>query len=408
MKQYLVIQFARFGDLIQTKRLVKSLQAEKGAEVHICLDSSLEALGRIIYPNAILHPLTAHGAGLDPVQASEIILNKNRKTLSTLGKTNFNEVYNLNYSGLNFSLASIFEPDKVKGYRWKNGQVIKGKWASLAMRWSKSRRIGINIMDFWAGYAPKAIHPKDVNPKATPKGGGVGVVTAGRESRRSLPPKLLAAITVAVRKKTDGKKITILGSLAEVKAAREIVGELPANLQDNVENLTGKTNWQELADTVSGLDTLITPDTGTMHLAAHFGIPVTAFFLSSAWCHETGPYGLGHTIFQADTECLPCLESQPCPNDMLCLEGLSDTGLLRYITTRNPEHIPENVLAMESYFDSLGATYEAVAGDDNGLTARNKMRNFLKRHLKTSDAWTQKIHGNQFSGLYIERDWMAE
>ena len=36
------------------------------------------------------------------------------------------------------------------------------------------------------------------------------------------------------------------------------------------------------------LDVLLTPDTGIMHLAAHLGVPVFAFFLSSAWCHETG------------------------------------------------------------------------------------------------------------------------
>ncbi len=220
MKQYLVIQLARFGDLVQTKRLVKSLQAEKGSRVHICLDHSLEALARLVYPEAILHPITAHGTGLDQKQASALILTNNRNALLRLAKTDFDEVFNLNFSGLNFSLAALFEPHKVRGYRWKNGQQIKSKWASMAMRWSKNRRMGINIMDFWSGYAQKQIPPQEVNPSAKPGGNGVGVVTAGRESRRSLPPKLLAAITSAIWEKTGRGPMTVLGSAAEIKLPR--------------------------------------------------------------------------------------------------------------------------------------------------------------------------------------------
>ncbi len=187
-----------------------------------------------------------------------------------------------------------------------------------------------------------------------------------------------------------------------------MIKEFPARLQDKTQNLTGKTDWQGLVDAVSGLDALVTPDTGTMHLAAHLGTPVTAYFLSSAWCCETGPYGLGHTILQADAECLPCLETEPCHNDMLCLRGLADPGLQRYIMTEKPEYIPDGLLALKSDLDSLGVDYKAIAGTDASATRRNEMRFFLQRHLGIMEAWSAPSSAGVFSDLYIERDWMVE
>ena len=55
----MVIQAARFGDLVQTKRLLLSL-ALRG-EVHLAVDVSLVPLARVLYPFAELHALSVHG-----------------------------------------------------------------------------------------------------------------------------------------------------------------------------------------------------------------------------------------------------------------------------------------------------------------------------------------------------------
>ena len=215
MKNYLVIQLARFGDLIQTKRLLATLCAREGAVVHLCIDKSLQPLAHLVYPDVVIHPITAHGTGLNGPEAMRAMLVDNRKAFAKLKSFDFDTVYNLNFSGLNFRLAALFDSENVQGYGWHEGQEIIGLWPSMAMRWSSFRKIAINLVDFWAGYCPDMIAPELVNPKAQAKGGGIGVVLAGRESRRSLPVDILAKITTTLGSSSKTDKIVLLGGKAE-------------------------------------------------------------------------------------------------------------------------------------------------------------------------------------------------
>ncbi|MBG0789957.1 MAG: glycosyltransferase family 9 protein [Desulfovibrionaceae bacterium] len=408
MKHYLIIQLARFGDLVQTKRLAATLLARPGAAVHLCVDASLEPLARLVYPEAEVHPIMAHGMGLGGCEAALRALTDNRRAFDRLTAVNFETVYNLNFSGLNFRLAALFDPERVEGYAWKNGQEITGTWPAMAMRWTGHRRIGINLVDFWAGYCPDMIAPDAVNPTAVPKGEGIGVVLAGRESRRSLPAPLLARMAATTAGTQASERIVLLGGPSEARAGQEVVKNLPAQLQDKTENLAGKTNWRSLADVVGSLDMLLTPDTGTMHLAAHLGTPVTAFFLSSAWCFETGPYGRGHIVYQAVRDCLPCLESAPCPIETACLDGFADPGFQRLLATRKAAHAPEGVMGLASDFDALGQIYVPFAGKDVDAGQRSRFRDFLGQHLSgRPHAATDADHAFA-SQFYQEKDWIAK
>jgi len=409
----LVIQLARFGDLVQTKRLLLSLLAEPEAEVHLCLDQSLAPLAALLYPAVVLHPVTAHGTALAKLSSQEqalALLSVNIPAFRELAGLDFQRVFNLNFSPLNFRVASLFPPDIVRGHVWENGQEAVGQWARLAMRWSTMRRIGLNIADFWAWHHPAPLAPGQVNPPAQGKGGGLGVVLAGRESRRSLPARELAAFVCALLdtgKVTDDSPITLLGSAAEAKAAHQLLRELPPRRAGKVRNLCGGTDWAGLCDVVGGLDLLLTPDTGTMHLAAALGVPVLATFLSSAWCSETGPYGLGHRVFQAVADCSPCLESQPCELDVACLKPFGDARLTRSLATGAASHLPEGLLDLDSELDSLGVTYAPRAGEDSSVVVRRRFRAFLARHLGLGKAWDSALVQDFAERLYSERDWMA-
>lgn len=408
MKHYLIIQLARFGDLIQTKRLISTLCAREDATVHLCVDVSLEALAKLVYPSITTHSIVAHGTGLCGAEALQAMLVDNRKTFSNLKDIDFETVYNLNFSPLNFRVAALFDSEIIEGYSWQNGQEIIGLWPSMAMRWSDFRRIGINLVDFWAGYCPDMIRPEEVNPAALPKGGGVGVVLAGRESRRSLPVDILSTIVSTTVNSRKADKVYLLGGQSEHMAGQTLLKQLPANIQGKTENLAGKTSWSDLIDIVGALDTLLTPDTGTMHLAAHLGTPVTAFFLSSAWCFETGPYGEGHTVYQALTECLPCLETQPCPFEVKCLNCFTDPLFQRFMVTGKPDHAPQNLIAFTSGFDELGLTYSPIAGNDLDAEQRQKFRTFLWQHLSGKGGDISDLEALFAQRIYRERDWITQ
>lgn len=406
MKNYLVIQLARFGDLIQTKRLIATLCARPNAAVHLCVDTSLEALARLVYPEVTIHSIMAHGTGMNGPEATLRMLVDNRKSFSRLAAIDFDTIYNLNFSGLNFRLAALFEPDQVEGYAWNNGQEITGTWPAMAMRWSNSRRIGINLLDFWAGYCPDMILPEAVNPEAKPKGSGIGVVLAGRESRRSLPAPLLAQMTATIAKSEKADKIYLLGGQSERQAGQVVLKNLPTGLQEITDNLAGRTDWRQLVDIVGSLDRLLTPDTGTMHLAAHLGTPVSAFFLSSAWCFETGPYGLGHTVYQAITDCIPCLESAPCNQDVKCLNGFKNPTFQRFIVTGKADHVPTGIIGFKSSFDDLGQIYTPFAGEDVDSSQRTNFRKFIHHYLSGRHHGISEAEQAFAQKCYMEKDWM--
>jgi ADP-heptose:LPS heptosyltransferase len=402
MQRYLIVQLARFGDLVQTKRLLRSLAGPK-REVHLCLDRSIVPLARILFPEVILHGIIAHRSHGNAWKT----LLENRPVFDLLAETTFDTVYNLNFSPLNFRLSSLFDPEIVRGYKSKNGQDLIDSWAALAMRWSKDRRIGLNLIDFWAGYVPHPCAPERVNPEAVPRGNGIGVVMAGRESRRSLPVPVLGPILRTAWMKNGRNRVVLLGTTGESAAARALIKDMPPDLREKTVDLTGKTDWSALVEEVSGLDSLLTPDTGIMHLAAHLGVPVIAFFLSSAWCHETGPYGLGHTVYQAILPCLPCLEHQACPHGLQCQSPFSTPEFLRLLSTEKASHALPGLLGMRSRLDPLGGTYSCFAGDDPDAPRRAAFRHFVADHQGAKGELPSKQEDASFAQtFYRERDWL--
>lgn len=398
----LVIQLARFGDLVQTKRLMLSLAARPGAQVHLAVDASLTGLAALVYPGVIIHALAAHATGGRGAGAA---LAANMPVFETLRGLSFDEVYNLNYSGLNFAVSTLFAPDTVRGHRLEHGQRHSDLWARMAMRWTRQRRFaGLNLVDFWAEFADTPVAPGTVNPVARRGGQGVGLVLAGRHSRRSLSPQVLALLAGAVVQGTGAQRLVLIGSIAERPLAREMMDILPKKLRGMAENTVGATDWHGLVETLSGLDALLTPDTGTMHLAAHLGVPVHAFFLSSAWCFETGPYGLGHRVWQTDLHCAPCLETEPCPIDIQCSKAFAGRDLLRHLAGNAAFEHPEGLTGYVSAFDSLGLTFRPVLGVDPEAAQRRQFRTLLAGML--GQQMPGAVDPNLAREFQREEDWM--
>ncbi len=422
MKQFLIIQLARFGDIVQTKRLVKSL--ERCGQVHLCIDRSLRQLAVLVYPQAILHVVPAHVVS-DGESAEQVRMLYN--TLQALRDVDFCAVYNLNFSPLNTALVRIFDPEIVIGYAVEQGQVVRSALVHKAFRWTQNRQISpINLADYWAYFHDNPCPPHMVNVQAVGQGRGIGVVLAGRESRRSLPMPVLAQVLrtyfEAMNCGKSGIKIYLFGSNAEVLLARQLRRLLPATMQRVLVDLSGKTTWSDLVQALTGLDILLSPDTGTMHLAAHLGVPVVAFFLSSAWCHETGPYGEGHFVWQSVATCAPCLESAQCLIDTKCLDDFTNREFYRIVTV----HIQGNIhsthsgltefalkgctlTGQKSCLDDLGSAWEIVYGEDKQAQRRAQLRAVLadycglNRHVAHGHL---QYNTEMIQYFYEEADWM--
>jgi hypothetical protein len=175
---------------------------------------------------------------------------------------------------------------------------------------------------------------------------------------------------------------------------------------EHVRDLCGKTDLAGLFFGDCSLDGLFSPDTGAMHLAAHLGVPVTAFFLSSAWCHETGPYGVGHTVWQAMAPCAPCLETTPCGHDLACLAPFADPRLARLVAGSGKVEPPSGIVGMRTGLDALGAVCEPFAGEDLSISERRSFRFFVAGHLGIGCG--QGADAALGARYYQEPDWMLD
>jgi lipopolysaccharide heptosyltransferase I len=85
-------------------------------------------------------------------------------------------------------------------------------------------------------------------------------------------------------------------------------------------SIAGGTNIKELISIIRGARCVISNDSGPMHIAAAFGIPVVAIFGPTNPV-RTGPYGRNHIIVKSDIECAPCYKKN-C-NSIKCMNDVS-------------------------------------------------------------------------------------
>ena len=109
----------------------------------------------------------------------------------------------------------------------------------------------------------------------------------------------------------------IVGTQSDGRIAAEILD----GFQGNVENLTGKTSLAELIERLLKFRVLLTNDTGTMHLADGFGVPLVAVF-GSTEPRFTGPRSPRSTVLRHQVECSPCFLRE-CPLDFRCMRAVA-------------------------------------------------------------------------------------
>ena len=108
----------------------------------------------------------------------------------------------------------------------------------------------------------------------------------------------------------------------------------------NALSLAGKTNLTELLAIIKKARFFVSNDTGPMHIAAAFQVPVFALF-GPANPQRTGPYGLIHTIIKTDISCAPCYRWKPCEH-WRCMNDLSVDKVLSVINQKSPQ-LPLNL-----------------------------------------------------------------
>ena len=118
----------------------------------------------------------------------------------------------------------------------------------------------------------------------------------------------------------------VLGSRGDRMLAEEVVRAS----EGKAESIAGKTDIRGLTQVIRGARFMVSNDTGPMHIAVAFGIPVFALF-GPANPARTGPYGKGHTVIRKDISCAPCYR-KTCKNPR-CLDMISTEEVAEIISS---------------------------------------------------------------------------
>ena len=114
-----------------------------------------------------------------------------------------------------------------------------------------------------------------------------------------------------------GARVVVTGGPGEAAIAADIAAAMTSPCLV----MAGKTSVRELMALIKRCDFFITNDSGPMHIAAAFGIPLVAVFGSTDHT-TTSPWSDRTVIVRRDTDCAPCLLRE-CPTDHRCMTAVT-------------------------------------------------------------------------------------
>ena len=119
-----------------------------------------------------------------------------------------------------------------------------------------------------------------------------------------------------------GLSIVLSGGPAEI----EIGADIAKIMQTPHKNVIGKTSVRQMMAALAGSSLMITNDSGPMHVAAAFAVPMVAIFGPTDHT-TTSPWGTRSQIVRHAVECSPCMLRQ-CPIDHRCMQRVTVEDVL--------------------------------------------------------------------------------
>lgn len=128
----------------------------------------------------------------------------------------------------------------------------------------------------------------------------------------------------------QGYQVWLFGSEKDQSVTTAIRSQLSESAQPSCYDLAGKTNLIEAVDLLAACDTVVSNDSGLMHVAAAVGCKVVAVYGSTSPDY-TPPLSEQVAIVHTDIECRPCFKRE-CPYGHLkCLKELPARNVISAI-----------------------------------------------------------------------------
>jgi ADP-heptose:LPS heptosyltransferase len=367
----LLIQLARLGDLVQSLPVIASLAAGyPSRSLDLLCPAPLADLGRL-FPG-VRQVLEWNGAqwhawadsfarGFESSRLRQV-----EQSLDALVTESYRKAYVLNQHPRAI-LAGALLATEVQGPHL--GGPLEEKlspWAfylrEVAHRRGSNR---IHLADAFCGLCgvvppaappvltpPSKDLPADLADVGISEGPWIAVVVGAGDPDRAIPVPVWIAWISALLSHESSCSVVLVGSERDQSAALTIQEGLSSMIAGRLWDATGRTTLPQLAGLLKRCHWVVGADTGPLHLAAVVGTPVMGFYFSRARVHETGPYGPGHWVWQAD-RALP--ETWPIQ---------ASVKTIRDPATALQQEPVAGWSLWQSHHDEWGAIFRPVGGTD--------------------------------------------
>jgi len=336
MKNVLIINITRMGDLIQMIPLLARLEEEwPGVAIDLIVDQEFAHVASMI-PG--IRQVFAYDfqALMDEsrVCARDVVglyqdLSRWAKPLLQVG---YDRVINLTFNRRSAFLVKYFGCVDERGMTTAHDGsfLVKNPWMKYFLDFQVYRHVNrFNIVDLFAlgGSGPGHFHPIElfVTPEladwaktflrhsGTPKF-WVAVQVGASDPMKAWRPEYYGQLMAHL---SQGRNVgfVLIGTPKEepsVKDALQAYRE--AGGQGALCEAVGKTSVPEVIALLQQCQLMVTNDTGPMHMAVGVKTPVVNMSVGHVDFRETGPFGPGNWVVQPDITCGPCGFDKVCPH----------------------------------------------------------------------------------------------
>ena len=131
---------------------------------------------------------------------------------------------------------------------------------------------------------------------------------------------------------SQGWQLLILGSQADQTIAQDIVAKIDTQYSPAAFNLCGKTELSDAIDLLGSADSVVSNDSGLMHIAAALHRPLIALYGPTS-PNFTPPLADNAQIVQIDVDCGPCFQRECPEGHHRCMQDISNKQIQTLIAT---------------------------------------------------------------------------
>ncbi len=392
MKQVLIVNITRMGDLVQTGTLLDRLQQEwPGAAVDLVVDRRFAPVASLLSGLREVIAVDFHELIDESRVAVKDVVSLYRDAVAwvkPLTERRYDRVINLTFNKPSALLSGLIGAPDIRGARsaWDGGLVVDNPWMAYFCDFHQFRRFNrFNLVDIYAlgGSGPGTFAPLRLTISrearawaqqmvaGTPK--WIAVQAGASDAMKAWRPHLFGQALAHLSKRWEGG-ILFIGSQEEEAVIAEVTRVYrEAGGQNPIKNMAGRTTLGQLAGLLAECRLLVTNDTGPMHIGVAAGTAVIDLSVGHVDFQETGPYGRGHWVVQPELDCAPCGFDQVCAHhackDRLMPDLVAD--LIGHVLGAGP--CPSKVSGARLYEsgvdeDGLG-TFRLKRGVESPLTA---------------------------------------